>query len=232
MGSAKRKPVEDVDTIEDGEEGDTPSASSGIVDVLGIYRVGLFRMVGLSPLLMDNGAQVLADKSEISTKSKPSPKDAEARLYRNDDGTLYLPTAAFRRCVIGVTNVTIPGGKALSGVIKSGLFTVEPRAALVDPATNKPIKKYEVLQHVVTNRKTSGGLSRLPAYRPSIASWAALVRFQIDVAQIKPDPDTHEPFIVITAFNRMGVKCGVGCFRVENGGEYGRFRCEFVRWES
>ena len=190
--------------------------------VFGQYQTGTWRITGMSPLLMDNGDQVLNAATGAKTKQVASEKDAIPRLYRNLDGTLYLPTAAFRKCLVSIKHMTL-GKTTAASVLRSSVFTVAPKTPLLYPKSSKPIKEFEVIPHVVTNRKTAGGLSRLVAFRPVINEWAADLMLSIDVGQLA------DPASDITKFlNRQGVKCGVGCFRVENGGEYGRFKAEFV----
>lgn len=181
-----------------------------------------FKITGLSALLMHNPASMIrpGDKKGLSTKQIPSPeKEAELGCYRNGKGQFYLQAIAFRGSIIN------PGGGA-SGR-KIGKSTANSRCAagisinekfdkcvLLNPRTGKPIKKYTIdTRRAVIQRN---GIMRS---RPRFEEWGCDLTFDIDT-----DFVTKEQ--VVELLNISGRVAGVGDYRPQKKGWFGKYRAE------
>ena len=190
--------------------------------------VAKFLITGAASLLMNNPAAMAeqdASKDEIvvGRKKIPSPEDeAKAKVYRIDpsDPTsqIYIPTTSFRSALIGACTGRKIQKYAASTIIKGAVFTVDQVALLFDPLTREKITTYKIdRRRVVINRTAAVMRSR-----PLIPAWACEIEFEIDKDFI---PDLRH---VVDLLNIAGRIKGVGDFRPECGGEFGRFRVKLL----
>lgn len=173
-----------------------------------------FRTIGVSPLLMHSAAAMVAPAAGVGQKRIPTPTDeAERGCYRLPSGQLYLPSIAFRASMLGAAKGRRIGKQAARGVLSGAMFT----AALHVPLENekgKPLTDYEVdVQRVVVQRQ---GVMRA---RPRIDAWTGVLQLEYDADFLKED--WLREFLEIA-----GKTIGVGDYRPERGGPYGRFRVE------
>lgn len=176
----------------------------------------------------------LSDYSQskfISVDKKPRelPKDYEERNWRErchygTDGRLFVPAMSFKNCLAAAAKFMseqVPGkGKAtytkhfLSGVL------VMDNAPL--PVTKDDV---EGEWFFVPSDGKRGGGSRVHKCFPVVRDWRVTVQFHI------LDDIITEDVFKRTLMN-AGNYIGIGRFRPENGGYYGRFRVEGVKWEE
>jgi hypothetical protein len=177
-----------------------------------------FRVTGKSPLLMNNGAAMRpADNTAVKTKKIPTPEEeAAAKVYKLDSGELYLPAIAFRSSLLGGCIGRKIGKRAAKTYVSAGVFSVQTECILTDPPTNKPITEY----HINTMRAVvqRNGVLRS---RPEITEW------QVDV-QLEIDRDFLTPETVLELFNLAGKLVGIGDYRPEKTGPYGRYTVELL----
>lgn len=188
-------------------------------------EIHTFKVVGVTPVMMHSDKSMLGNgKSEsggakASGASKPKKGDVEKYVYRNADGVLYAPSMWFRACIMGAksgaTGMKI-GGKSAPGIFQASVFTVEKECPLFHPETGDPITEYEIHESVVNNQQKG----RFVMYRPMIRNWACLVNFEVDT-EILGDLSN-----LIAIFRRAGKVAGVGSWRVNKMGEFGRFTVE------
>jgi hypothetical protein len=181
-----------------------------------------FRCESLSPLLMNNPAGMLkaraAGKGRTNVKHIPEPDvEAEDGTYRLPDGTLYFPTLAFRRTAIDAGKGRRIGKVAASGVMTGSLFIAGDHleTVLLDPKTDDPLDAYEV----DVRRAVPPGQGAVIRARPRVDSWAAVVSFELD--------DERVPAELLEELFRLGGNAvGIGNYRPQKGGVYGRFTVE------
>jgi hypothetical protein len=100
--------------------------------------------------------------------------------------------------------------------MKAGVFSAEMECPLYHPETGARLKDYKInVQRVVVQ---GAGIHRA---RPEIPAWQCKVAFEIDDAFVTPQ-------IVEEVFNLAGRMKGVGDFRPERKGPYGRFSVKLV----
>jgi hypothetical protein len=179
--------------------------------------IKVFKITGLTPLLQNN-PKSMGGNGGIKTKKHPAPEeDAENKVYRMDDGQIYIPSISFRSSVIaprgGATAQRI--GKSAAGTIFSaGVMNADEFCRLYHPETSKPIHDYEIdIRRVVVQKN---GILRA---RPKIPEWGCDLPLEIDDNFLSIDD-------VLELLNRAGKIAGVGDYRPQSKGIFGRFKAE------
>jgi len=175
-------------------------------------------VVGESPLLMHStkGMKRTGD-GKISTKKIPSAVDeAESGAYRNADGDLYVPCIFFRQAAVSAGKGRKIGKHYMTTLLKGALLDPDRSALLHDPESGEVLKDYEIDERTVVVSN-----SRVMRARPRIDSWAADVALDFDDEVLTPE-------LVEEVLNMAGARVGVGDYRAEKGGWFGRFRVEEI----
>ncbi|HEX9810643.1 MAG TPA: hypothetical protein VGA88_00955 [Burkholderiales bacterium] len=168
-----------------------------------------FRVVGETPLLTHNPMS-MGVKEEGKGSKIPTPEvEAERGVYRTADGQYALPGLAFRQSLLKAAGAW----KDKRSTLKSKLSHIEVTQELVpiETADGKPVEGYEIDVRRAVIQKS--GILRA---RPKYASWAARVTFKYD-----SDLCTEEQIGPVLA--DAGSRIGVGDYRPERGGWFGRF---------
>lgn len=171
---------------------------------------------GTSPLL----------QHRFSTEGQPSAKlkkkdekrvtdDVESFLYKTPKGEIYQPSTHII-CTMKKAGARyqIPGQGKLTykNMIGSGVIIVIPDAI---PHLNP---KWEVdIRSVIINR------ARIMRHRPVFNDWA--LKFQLDIEE-----DEIDNTVVREVLEYAGKRVGIGDFRPEKGGSFGRFH--ITEWKS
>jgi len=160
-------------------------------------------LVGTAPLLCGRPAD------------PPPPPDAEprvvaaARLYTDDDGQPVIPAANLFSCLIGAAQfVEVDRRTAITALVIDA-----HRVNIVSP------DPWQVDARSVRNR---GSRDRSICYRPRFDTWRLTFRLQVD-------DELLDLQSVRKLLDLAGRRIGLGDFRAERGGPFGRFRLE--RWE-
>lgn len=182
-------------------------------------EIVIFKITGISALLQNNPASMAMSQTEkVGIKKIDSPEEEAAKkVYRDEKGNFYILSDAFRASIIGKGGGASGrriGKRSAISVCSGAIFSVEPRCILVDPETQKPLKKYEI----DTRRVVVMGQGILRS-RPMFPKWGTRLPFEIDT-----DFLTKE--IVLELLNIAGKICGVGDYRPQKKGSFGRFKAE------
>jgi hypothetical protein len=173
-----------------------------------------FRIVGLSPLLQHNPASMGAGSGD-SLKGKKkyvASEDAEASVYRNADGQIVHPSIAFRAAMFRACTGRKIGKMSAKTVVAASVFPVESECLLIDPVTEKPLTKYEInAARVVVQRNA------VIRHRAMFPKWATDFVVEIDTEML-PKIEVVEELL-----NIAGKIAGIGDWRVEKLGTFGRF---------
>jgi hypothetical protein len=176
-----------------------------------------FKIEGISPLIQHNPAGMAPAQAEqkVGRKVIPTPEvEALGSLYRISTGELGHPAMAFRAAVLGGAKGRRIGKTAATTVVKGAVFAADEWATLCDPATGDPLREGE---HQVDARRVVVQGNGIVRGRARWEKWAATVRFEID-------PD----FLAVSQVGELlaigGRIIGVGDFRPEKNGPYGRFK--------
>jgi hypothetical protein len=183
-----------------------------------------FKITGLRPLLMCNPVSMLDPQPDgvTSDKKEYDPKEeAERRTYKlPTNGQLYLQSLAFRGSVIG-TGGGASGRKigkfTANSRFSAGVFPLEENCPLYHPETEDPIFKYEIdSRRAIVNK---AGIIR---HRPKINEWACDLKLEIDTDLIKVEQ-------VLELLNISGRVAGVGDYRIQKKGLFGKYKAEIKR---
>ncbi len=175
------------------------------------------RVEGKSPLLLHrftDAAQMAATngtRSNITTAREPR-EEAESHLYVGEDGTLIVPSPNMFRCIIDAGKFH-KVGKSKMTTVKSSLI---PAALLIDPADGIPIlhdKPWTVDTRPI--RIPANG-SRILRHRPCFHDWALEFTLTLDT-----DIISHNTLRDVV--DDAGNKIGLGDFRPDTKGPFGRF---------
>lgn len=178
-----------------------------------------FEITGVSPLLMHNAASMQPRDPNALKGAKKDPLDTslEPSMYIDGNGNLYIPSAAFRNALIAASKGRKIGKTGAAFVIQGSVFPVDDEIALIDPKTKKPIPKTAAIEDrrsaVNNNCKPP---ARIIAIRPKVLNWSCALNLEVDETLVNVA-------IVEEILGIAGRVIGVGAFRVEKKGTFGRF---------
>jgi len=169
---------------------------------------------GTSPLLMNNPASMGnggGDGTPQAKRKYSAETDAEASAYRDEDGTLYLPTTAFRGCLLSAAKGRKFGKTFATTVVKGAVSAATETTPIIHPETGEILRDY-----VIDTRRAMVGKQGIARSRPKMKAWGAVVEFEYD-------PDFISTESIESLMTIGGKTIGVGAFRPEKAGPFGRF---------
>jgi hypothetical protein len=146
------------------------------------------------------------------------------RMHFNKDGDVFIPPMSFKNALAEAAkylNIRITGGgrSTYTKHFRSGVIVGTP----LPVGVHKDEVPGDVL--FLNSDGKRGGGTRVKRKMPRIDEWDGDVEFTIIDDKITPEVFER---VLIAA----GSVIGIGRFRPENGGYYGRFSVEGVRWET
>jgi hypothetical protein len=165
---------------------------------------------------------------EVEKLSGERPDEYEERTWRNKchtmppNGQVFIPPMAFKMSLdraAQMLSMQIPGKgkKTFTAFFLSGVVAIDP---VLLPMTKEEVK----LDRIYANSDGKRGSGkRVWRNFPKIESWKSDVPFQVLADEI-----TEEVFE--RHLKQAGTFVGIGRFRPENGGFYGRFSVEKIKW--
>ncbi|MGZ8172990.1 hypothetical protein [Methylobacter sp.] len=193
------------------------------------------KLIGISPLL--HSCDILADPlreesiahkalSDIKKKTDAThyaiaKSQWQGCLYWNDDLGVVLPTNNIRAAIIGGAKLIKKGMN-----IKRGVTILEQNAILTygkDPANYGKKLTIEQLwdQRYFDRRSVINGLRRVMTTRPKFTLWSAEAEVIFDEGVINADE-------IMKSAENAGKYVGIGGYRPEKGGTFGRFTVEMI----
>lgn len=180
-------------------------------------EIVVFNVVGISPLLQNNPANFIGVDSDAalgsSKKKYNDEEEARLRVYLDSDGAFCHPCESFTKAMVKAVAGKKFGKMFATSAIKGSVFIAEPFAGLLD-AKGKPIKEY-----TIDRRPVVVGKARVLRCRPCFPKWRVKLALEIDVAILRPED-------VKDALALAGRIVGIGDYRPEKGGGFGRFMVE------
>lgn len=167
------------------------------------------KVEGTSPYLMHK----FGGAKDESTITKPRPgepnwkAEAEDAIYRDEKQKIYIPSSQIHGCLINAgKTMKIKGkGKATYSKIFGAFILVEPACLTVSPQ-----------EYVIDERPVVIQRSRILRYRPKWEKWN--LEFTICVMT-----DEISKEVLKSALEYGGSYVGIGDFRPEKKGPFGRF---------
>ena len=185
------------------------------------------KLAGESPLLMhsDRGANPLDPETKrhkaLTSKRKKTDEDHEAiarsewklSLYHDKKLGPYLPTTNIRSAIVN-------GGKInkLGSAIQKGTLILADRAAVNYKGPRDPDELWDS-QAYTDCRSVVVGQSRLMRYRPVFETWSLEFELLYDTTVLDREQ-------IEQALGNAGRLIGLGDYRPECGGPFGRFLAE------
>lgn len=181
---------------------------------------------GLSALLMHRWAEASEVNSDGGTRkihiSEVDPRvQAEQVAYRHPEGWLYMPGASIARmlCEAGGAHKQRGSRKSLKYVVPAACLVLEDAIPLLEEDGQR-LTDFEVDSRPIVIPSTKGRIMR---HRPRINAWRMEFSIEIDISLI-------EPSTVQQLLSEGGRQLGIGDYRPEKRGPFGRF--QVVRWEE
>lgn len=176
-----------------------------------------FWIRGTSPLIQHAWSEKgLGMMRMTATERKKVPKvkrdpDAEASAccYRTDAGEIGIPLTAFKASLIGAAHKDFGLEKTL---LRKAFFIPTTDSNRVVPMESDDYIIREDIVRVGANQTDL-------RYRPEFRNWRVRIVAEIDAGLLTPTD-------IVTLVNRAGFSVGIGEWRPEKGGEYGRFEID------
>lgn len=166
---------------------------------------------------------------EVPKEEKEAHDAYEKRTWRHKchttaDGRVFIPPMCFKQAIDKAASMLrqkIPGkGNSEYGKhFRAGVMCFEPLVL--------PLKAGETVEEWIYANADGlrGGSKRVMRCFPKIESWAGVVEFVILDDTVTKEVFEHH-------LREAGKFVGIGRFRAERGGFYGRFSVESVEWEA
>jgi hypothetical protein len=200
------------------------SVSSGINPSTRTRGMAIFvaSISGTSAMLMHRWAE--ASEVEETTRAihikRGDPREEATKVaYQRTDGTLFIPGSSVARMLreAGGSHKQRGSRKSLKFVVPAAVLVLDEEISLIDDDGN-PLRTFEVDSRPVVIPSTKGRIMR---HRPRLNSWGADINIDIDLSMIESDT-VHQ------LLEESGKRLGLGDYRPERGGPFGRFA--LVRW--
>ncbi|MCP4101198.1 MAG: hypothetical protein GY750_07210 [Lentisphaerae bacterium] len=151
-----------------------------------------------------------AERKKQPKLERTPEEDAEAATYRTDDGEYGVPILAFKAAMISAAHKDLGIEKT---VVRKSLFIPPIYGArnIARMETDAPTIREDLV-------RIGAGTTDI-RYRPMFDNWAVKMVIQID-SDLLTEQD------VVNLINRAGFSVGVGEWRPEKGGEFGRFELD------
>lgn len=192
-------------------------ATRFFIDPIRIREIKL-TIRGVSPMIQhkwdDKAKDMMAAKQAGEGKKKLEPKDpeqcAKAATYLTQDGRYGVPVSAVKACLVGAAHKDIGVDKTV--VRKSVFFYCDdPRGIIPFASFSDPVTRTDTVR---LNGKTAD-----LRYRPMFKEWQLSLYLSLQPDLISVDTFLH-------LFQRAGFGVGIGEWRPERNGEFGRFEID------
>ena len=162
-------------------------------------------------------------KAKTAPRPEKTRDEAEPRVYTTKDGHPYIPSENLFSCLVKAGQSVRLDGKrqmstASSTTLPAYMVLLDPYIPLVDPTTEKP-PAWEV---DVRQGKNPNGGEAVCIVRPRFDVWAFDVTIEVFEEEIAES-------VIRDLFDKAGGRIGLGDFRPQRKGPFGRFRVD--RWQ-
>jgi hypothetical protein len=191
--------------------GDTRAASA-------VYQpeIETFTVIGTSPLLQNNPAAFIGKTEESTLGSKKvyvDEEEAKLRCYLDGEGHFCHPSQAYLKAMVKAVSGKKFGKVFATAALKGSVFVVEDLCVIEDES-GKPLTKYEI-----SRMPCVVGKSRVLRCRPMWPAWRMRLALEINLVLVSRAA-VKESLVL------AGLTVGIGDYRPEKSGRFGRFRVE------
>jgi hypothetical protein len=176
-----------------------------------------FWIRGTSPLIQhawsEKGLDMLrmtaAERKKLPKERRDPEELAAVCCYYTDAGEIGIPLTAFKASLISAAHKDFGLEKTL---LRKAFFIPTNDSGRVVPM--------EASQYTIREDVVRVGINQTDIrYRPEFAEWRVNIVAEIDRGLLTPTD-------IVTLVNRAGFSVGIGEWRPEKGGEYGRFEID------
>lgn len=202
----------------DDENGAKVKGAKKLISIRPIQRMMVtMRILGLTPLIQhawaEKAKQMMRDKhAGKKTKSREArdpEKEGYDAAYRTAKGDYGIVLTALKSSIIGAAHKDLGIEKTL---VRKALFI-----HCDDPGH---VLKMECSEPVIQEDNVRVGQGQADLrYRPYFYEWSVKVTFEIDAELLKVDD-------LVALVDRAGFGVGIGEWRPEKSGEFGRFKVD------
>ncbi len=179
-------------------------------------KIVTMRIVGTAPLIQhqwsEKAKKMMRDKhagKKTKTRDVRDPRqEYKEATYFNKAGDYCIPAMALKGSIIAAAHKDLGIEKTL---VKKSLFLVCDDEKLIPMDCDEP----DMVEDMVRVGQGSADLR----YRPYFHRWSVDLKFEIDAELLTVDT-------LCVLVNRAGFGVGIGEWRPEKGGEYGRFEID------
>ena len=176
------------------------------------------KIEGVSPLIehkwSEKALTMLRDKhAGIKVKNREA-RDPEAEFhsayYKCEDGQYGFPAGGIKQCLINAAHKDIGLEKTL---LRKSLFIIPDDTInnLCAFESDDPVMLEDIVR--------IGQGSTVLRYRPEFRNWSMIIRMEFDSMSLTQNT-------ILNLVQRAGFGVGLGEWRPEKGGEYGRFQVD------
>ena len=176
-----------------------------------------FTIIGTSPLIQhkwsEKAKREMKEKhagKKTKTRAVRDPEaEFQAACYLDDNGEFGLPLMAFKNSLISAAHKDIGIEKTL---VRKAFFIKSADSGLVHKMDcSEPVMREDMVR--------VGAGSADIRYRPEFRQWKSTISCEVDGQLLTADD-------VINLVNRAGFGVGIGEWRPEKSGEFGRFEVD------
>lgn len=182
------------------------------------------RIEGLSPLIQcrfsEESEQPAPTRSVKIDRGTPR-QQAEKVVYRENSSGFYFPQSYLARMLreAGAGHRQQSTRRSVKYIVPAAVIILDVAIPLLEPGSADRIPDFEVDSRPVTIPATKGRIMR---HRARFEKWSAEFQLQIDESVL-------DAATVHQLLEEGGRRIGIGDYRPEKGGPFGRF--EVVSWE-
>lgn len=171
-------------------------------------------ITGISPILMNNPANMLNKKDVSLTTEKRDPhKEAESKLYITKEGKLYVPATAIKGCLVNASSYKKFGKYSAKPLVAGGV-SILPDEIILDN------QKWELDYRTVVLQKKN----RIPCARPKVMNWKLKFELMYNEKLIGSSD------LLKTILEEAGERVGLLDFRPAKLGNFGMFKVS--KWQD
>ena len=182
----------------------------------GMYIVNLV-IEGVTPLQQSKEYSSVEPRSKTETADDYEKRTWKLRSHINSDGYVFHPSGALKKAMIDAARysgeqIEGQGKKTYTAKVTSGVCVASD---LVTDCKSDAIERRDVYASAQGGKGKNEG--RVWKYFPTLAKWKAQTTIQVYDPIVTPD-------VLRRILEDAGRFIGIGTWRPQMGGEYGRFK--------
>lgn len=174
------------------------------------------KISGITPLLMHKFNEDHLTPNKASNKNLTPREIADQFAYKDEMGRLYFPGNNVFSCIVDAGKF-FKSGKNKITTVRSSL--IPAFCSIGQEVIYFEQKDYEVDSRSCVNPSTGG---RIMTHRPRLDSWSLMFDIIVDEFNINER-------LLREIVDAAGVRCGLGSYRPNRKGTYGKFKV--VEWK-